>query len=113
MSDRAELANPITDVRDVVETFRLYSILTSDWRERLSAAIQTLDQLPEGVRSESRVSVLVPRLRRLVDAGLAQGDPVLDEVATQVQALLHETRIPGIPRPDDENWEFEEFTEPS
>lgn len=65
-----------------------------------------LDRLPEEVWAESCMSDLVPQLRHLVDAGLAQGDPILEEVAGRVEALLRETRIPGIPRPDDENWEF-------
>lgn len=111
MSDRAGLANPITDVRDIVETFRLYGIPLSNWRETLSAAIDMLDRLPDGVRSDNRVSVLVPRLHHFINAGLTRDDPTLNEVSSQVEALLDNTRIPGIPRPDDQNWDFEEFTE--
>lgn len=113
MSDSAELASPIADVRDVVETYRLYGVLTSDWRDVLTAASDALDRLPQPTRSEARIPGLVPRLRQLAAAGLRQGDPVLDEVAAHVQSLLQASRVPGIPRPDDEHWEFEEPSGPS
>jgi len=106
MSDSAELASPIADVRDVVETYRLYGVLASDWREVLTAAGDALDRLPQPLRSEARIPRLVPRLRQLAAGGLTQGDPVLEEVAAHVHSLLEASRIPGIPRPDDEHWEF-------
>src|SRR6266496_1083482 len=75
VSDSAELASPIADVRDVVETYRLYGVLTSDWRDVLTAASDALDRLPQPTRSEARIPGLVPRLRQLAAAGLGRVTP--------------------------------------
>ena len=107
MSYGAELADPIIDIRDVVETFRGYGLLTSDWREALRGAIDTLDGLPDDARSASGATLLVPRLHRLLETGLKQGDPVVDEVADHVATLLDQRRIPGISSPDTDRWEFD------
>jgi len=107
MSYGAELADPVADVRDVVETFRTYGVITADWHEVLSGAAEALDRLPEDVQAASRLPVLIPRLRQLLRSGLRSEDPVLQEVADHIADLLQETRIPGIPRPDDDRWEFD------
>jgi hypothetical protein len=107
MSYGAELADPVADVRDVVETFRRYGVLTADWREVLNGAADAFDRLPEDVQTASRLPALIPRLRQLLQSGLKSDDPVLQEVAKHIEDLLHEIRIPGIPRPDDDHWGFD------
>jgi hypothetical protein len=103
----AELADPIADIRDVVETFRVYRVITADWYEVLTVAVEALDRLPEDVKAASRLPVLIPRIRQLLQSSLKSDDPVLQEVADHIADLLQEIRIPGIPRPDDDHWEFD------
>jgi hypothetical protein len=40
-----ELADPLVDVRDVVESFRTYGVTPSDWRLVLANAAAALDEL--------------------------------------------------------------------
>jgi hypothetical protein len=106
-SCRKTYTTPRITEHTTVETFRVYSILTTDWRQALSSAIDTLDGLPRDVQAASGASLLISRLRQLLQSGLKQGDPIIDEVADHVATLLQESRIPGIPRPEDERWEFD------
>lgn len=101
----AEVADPIVDVRDVVETFRRHGLLTPDWRHLLTSAADALEQLPGSARSAD-VDRLIPRVRWLLQHGLAQGDPVLEDVSTVAERMLRQTRVPGIPQPEDEHWGF-------
>lgn len=102
----AELADPVVDVRDVLETFRAYRVIAPDWREVLEGAAEALDRLPEDAQIPSRLPSLIIRIRQLLQSGLKVEDPVLQEAADQIAHLLRETRIPGIPHPGDEHWGF-------
>ena len=105
-----ELADPLVEVRDVVESFRCCGVTPADWHQVLARAIATLDQLPQEVGVERRLPDLLPHLRTLLTTGLGNTPKVLDEVAAQVAAALQQTRIPGIPRPDEEDWSFNQPT---
>ncbi len=88
-----ELADPLVDVRDVVETFRSCGVTAPNWHGTLADAVAALDRLPQAAQVDARLPHLIPRLRLL----LAHG-------------LLERTRIPGIPRPEDDDWGFDEAT---
>jgi hypothetical protein len=107
MSYGAALADPAADIRDVVETFRIYGVLTSDWREALAKSIRALEELSPDVQSACGVPLLVHRLHVLLEAGLEPLSPVLDAVAEHAASLLAQSQVPGIPRPSDDNWEFD------
>lgn len=106
MQYEVELADPLVEVRDVVESFRCCGVTPADWYQALNRALATLDELPAEVGVERRLPDLLPRLRILLTGGLGSAPAVVDEVAAQVAAALSQTRIPGIPRPDEENWGF-------
>ena len=107
MGYAAEVAEPISDVRDVVETFRRYGEETVDWREVVSSAIVQLERTSASEDAKAPwADHLTGQLHELVRVGLTQGDSLLEAIAQAVQSVISSTRIPGIPRPEDENWEF-------
>lgn len=106
MSVTAEVAAPLVDVRDVLETFRRHQILIEDWAIVLSNAARSLDQASTGVVATPAVTHLAGQLRTLLANGLQTNTEIVDRVADETQRILSQTRIPGIPRPEDEHWEF-------
>ena len=50
MQGAAEIADPLVDVRDVVETFRQYGVTLADWHKTLQVAVLALDD-PQGAVS--------------------------------------------------------------
>lgn len=106
MSDTAEVAAPLVDVRDVLETFRRHHVLTEDWATVLSNAAKSLDQASANMVAPPVVAHLAAQLRMLLANGLQANVETVNRVADETQRILSRTRIPGIPRPEDEHWEF-------
>jgi hypothetical protein len=102
----AELADPLVEVRDVVESYRCCGVTPTDWGQTLGHAITALDQLPQEAGVEFHLPDLVSHLRILLTEGLDRATKVVAEVAAQVAIALSQARIPGIPRPDEDDWEF-------
>lgn len=61
----AELADPLVDVRDVVESFRSFGVTPADWDLTLGNALTALDQLPPEETLNVILVDLVPRIRTL------------------------------------------------
>ncbi len=106
MNDTAEVAAPLVDVRDVLETFRRHHVLTEDWATVLSNAAKSLDQASANMVAPPVVAHLAAQLRMLLANGLQANVETVNRVADETQRILSRTRIPGIPRPEDEHWEF-------
>jgi len=106
VSDTAEVAAPLVDVRDVLETFRRHHVLTEDWATVLSNAARSLDQASANMVAPPVVAHLAAQLRMLLANGLQANVETVNRVADETQRILSQTRIPGIPRPEDEHWEF-------
>jgi len=106
VSDTTDVAAPLIDVRDVLETFRGHRILTEDWAAVLSTAARSLDQASTDVVATPAVTHLAAQLRTLLANGLQADTETVDRVADETQRILSRTRVPGIPRPEDEHWEF-------
>jgi hypothetical protein len=107
VSYNAGLAEPISEVRDVIETFRRYGIRLTDWRQILSTATERLEQLPVSTAQPgTSIPRLTAQLRNLVEFGLVPDDPTLKAVATEVESLTVAAKVPGMPSPNDERWEF-------
>lgn len=106
MSDTAEVAAPLGDVRDVLETFRRHQILTEDWAAVLSDAAEALDQASAGAIAPPAVTHIAAQLRMLLANGLRENTDTVDRVADETRQILSRTRVRGIPRPEDEHWEF-------
>jgi hypothetical protein len=106
VTDTAVLAAPLGDVRDVLETYRTHQVLIADWATVLSNAARLLDQAPAHVAAAAAVPHLTAQLRMLLANGLPTSTETVNRVADETQRILSQTRIPGIPRPEDEHWEF-------
>lgn len=106
----ANLADPLVDVRDVVESFRSSHLTLPDWDQTLRRVVAALSQLPPQAQVDVVLPGLVPNLRLLLAAGLDNVPQVVDVVADQVAVALEQTRVPGIPAPEDDDWSFGETT---
>ncbi|MEO7194362.1 MAG: hypothetical protein ABIZ05_06000 [Pseudonocardiaceae bacterium] len=106
MSDTVEVAAPLVDVRDVLETYRTHQVLIEDWATVLSNAAAALDHTAVDVVTPRAVTHLATQLRTLVANGLQANAETLGSAADETQRILSRTRIRGIPRPEDEHWEF-------
>jgi hypothetical protein len=106
VSDTTDVAAPLIDVRDVLETFRRHQILTEDWVAVLSKAARSLDQASADVVATPAVTHLAAQLRMLLANGLQADTETVGRAADETQRILSQTRIRGIPRPGDEHWEF-------
>jgi len=104
----ADLADPLFDAREVVESFRSSHLTLPDWDQTLRRVVTALSQLPPQAQVDVLLPGLVPNLRLLLTAGLDNVPQVVDLVADQVAAALEQTRIPGIPAPEDDDWSFGE-----
>lgn len=107
MQYAADLAEPLLEVRDVVESFRSYRITPPDWDETLRHAIAALRRLQASAQVNVLPAGLVPDLDLLLTDGLDSSPQVVAKVATQVAVVLEETMIPG-PTPQDDDWSFRE-----
>lgn len=105
----ADLADPLVDIRDVVESFRSSHLMLPDWDQTLRRVVTALSQLPPQAQVDVVLPGLVPNLRLLLTAGLDNVPQVVDMVAAQIAAALEQTRVPGIPAPEDDDWSFAEI----
>jgi hypothetical protein len=103
----ADLAEPLLEVRDVVETFRSYQITPPDWDESLRHATAALRRLQALAEVNVLPAGLVPDLDLLLADGLDSSPQIVAKVATQVAVVLAETMIPG-PTSLDDDWSFGE-----
>ncbi len=106
MTDTVDVAAPLGDIRDVLETYRTHQILIEDWATVLSNAARSLDQASANVVAAAAVTDLAAQLRTLLANGLQANTQTVNRVADETQRILSQTRIPGIPRPEDKHWEF-------
>jgi hypothetical protein len=107
MQYAADLAEPLLEVRDVVESFRSYHITPPDWDETLHHAIVALRRLQALTQVNVLPAGLLLDLDLLLTDGLDGSPQVVAKVATQVAVVLEETMIPG-PTPRDDDWSFGE-----
>lgn len=102
MSDIEELARPIVEIREVVETFRLYKIALPGWVDTVSSAIVAF----ETSRREPSLAHVVAELRALLDVGLSSNAELIDQISAETASLLKFVTPPEIPGPEDDEWAF-------
>jgi hypothetical protein len=107
MQYAADLADPLLDVRNVVESFRSYHVTPRDWDETLRHAIAALSRLQALIQVDIVLPGLLPDLDLLLTGGLDRSPQIVEKVATQVANILDETTIPG-PTLEDDDWSFGE-----
>lgn len=107
MQNAAELADPLVEIREVVESFRTYRLVLPGWNAILSQAMDALSKLGPPAEAEVPFLGLLTNLRVLLAKGLNGAPRIVDEVAQQVANALEQTRVPGIPAPEDDDWSFD------
>jgi hypothetical protein len=104
--ESAAVAEPLMDVRDVLETFRRHHIVADGWAEALTHAASVLDHVPTELEMRASTTWIASELKKIVAYGLQHDQNKLDVVANRTAELLASIRVPGIPRPEDKSWEF-------
>jgi hypothetical protein len=104
--DLAAVAEPLMDVREILETFRRYHIVVDGWAEVLTRAASALDQVPAELEISASTIWIASELNEIVAYGLQHDHSKLGMVADRTAELLASIRVPGIPRPEDKSWEF-------
>jgi hypothetical protein len=103
--EAAVVFGPIVEVRDVLESFLADRVLIADWQETLEAASRCFVQLGT-LWSDPEMDDLGRRLESLANRGLDDEPALTQRVASDVERLLDRMRVPGVPRPEDEEWAF-------
>lgn len=106
LSDDAAIARPLIDVRDVLEGFRRYDLRPTTWSTDLSSAADALDQAATNSRFKEQAERIAAELRKLIEVGLQNDRSLTDRIASETAQVLDQSTIPGIPKPQDEDWGF-------
>lgn len=110
MSSGTPAVIPLWDVREVVETFRRYRIVTPDWAKILTAALQELEAVDPSKAISGRIVEVVSGLRQIIEGGLESDVDLLEQISGNTQAIISMMPAPGLPTPEDENWAFPRST---
>jgi hypothetical protein len=102
----ATVAEPLMDVREILETFRQHHIVIDGWAEVLTRAASALDHVPAELEMRASTTWISSELNEIVAYGLQHDSSKLDMVANCTAELLESIIVPGIPRPEDKSWEF-------
>ena len=102
-----ELARPVIEVREVVESYRSCRIVIDGWAETVHAAVAAMSAFDR--RHPGVLPTLVPLATEL-EALLRNGwgdARLLDRVSAELAALLPAVVPADVPRPDDDRtWTF-------
>ena len=101
---------PLWDVREVIETFRRYHIVTSDWVKILTAALQELEAVDSSKAMNGIIVEVVSGLRQIIEGGLGSDTDLLERISSNTQTLISMMPAPGLPTPEDEDWAFPRST---
>lgn len=109
MSRLPSLYEPLLDAREVIQTYIGSEVLVDDWRETLESASRRLAAAAAGDKGPS-IRDLAAELQDLTETGLSSRRPTVERVAMQLGELVSEVRVPGIPKPEDDDWGFQAAT---
>jgi len=105
MREPVKLFEPIVEVRDVLESYLVDDVVVADWRESLSSASTRFLELGKAW-SDTDVLELGRMTRKLAGDGLATNLTLAQMAGEMAARLLDEVRVPGVPRPEDDDWSF-------
>jgi hypothetical protein len=106
MSPAVVVVGAAAEVRDVVETFRRFGVRVPGWEKTLRRALWELTTDYAMLTSAPLVTDLVTSLEMILREGLQPG-LALDTASAAAARLVSETRVDGVPQPDDPDWTFE------
>lgn len=105
MREPALVFDPIVDIRDVLESFLVDEVLLADWRATLTSAAARLEELARAW-SDGDLLNLAGITEQLVAKSMVSDTALARTAADNAARLLEQVRIPGVPRPEDEDWAF-------
>lgn len=105
MRESALLFEPIVDIRDVLESFLVNRVLLTGWQETLVAASARLVELGRAWSDEDLLE-LGRATGLLAGTRLASDPQFARSAADDAARVLAQVRVPGIPRPEDDDWTF-------
>ena len=105
-----ELADPLVEVRDVAESYRVHEVVLPEWKATIEAAVRALSELPPDAGVDVRLPGLLPLLRTLIDRGISREPATVEAVARQVAEALSRIELPGVPSPHEDDWAFRTTT---
>lgn len=106
VSNVALPAAPLSEVRDVVETFRRLHVVQQDWADVLSKAATALDSMPDHQANLIHFDKILNELRTLLNEGFYGNENLVARIADETADMLRRAIPAGIPTPDDEDWAF-------
>jgi len=103
---RVPLVATVSEVREVVETFRQCDVLELGWRKVIELAAERLDSADDDRVGELATRDVAARLRKLLVAEAWTERALVDRVATDAAQLIKLTLPEGLPKPEDDDWSF-------
>ena len=104
MEDAVDLARPIIEVREVVETYLGYQVVIDDWQQILGDAVAAITAF---TRQHPVVPATLTRLTTELNHLLAHGWQVdrllLEQLSADTAELMSVVVPQAVPRPDDEH----------
>jgi hypothetical protein len=108
VGDTVELAKPVVEVRELVETFRSHRIVDDGWVEIVRGAVAEIAVFErQHPGTLPALAGLAADLETLLRVGWSADAQLLDALSAEMVELLPVVVPACIPRPDDErNWAF-------
>src|SRR6266849_2327751 len=104
-----DLVRSAVIARDVIESYRQSHIKVSGWNSLLEEAAQSLSRISAHRPVAGGAVPLAPLAQTLsitARARLQVDHETLDRLSRELRTIVINTRIPGIPRSEDEDWSF-------
>lgn len=109
MTAEQDLVRSAVMARDVIESYRQSHIMISGWSSLLEEAAKSFARISAD-RTVAGGAISLAQLARTlsatVHAGLQVDHETLNQLSQELRAIVTSTRVPGIPRPEDEDWSF-------
>jgi len=112
MTAEQDLVRSAVMARDVIESYRRSHVMIAGWSSQLEEAAQSLTRISALPRiageavPPAQLMRLAHTLTATVEAKLQVDQETLNQVSQELRAIVTSTRVPGIPRPEDEDWSF-------
>jgi hypothetical protein len=106
MTVEQDLVRSALTARDVIESYRQSHIAVSGWSTLLEEASRSFAHLSEHPGGAVQLAQLAQVLNATVRARLEVDQETLNWLSRELRAIVTDTRVPGIPRPEDEDWSF-------
>ena len=106
MTSEQDLVRSALMARDVIESYRQSHIAVSGWSALLEEAAQSFARLSEHPGGVAPLAQLAQVLDATVRARLQVDQETLNWLSHELRTIVTDTRVPGIPRPEDEDWSF-------